>query len=110
MPYINGQVIVLFLWIGFTYFSWERISGAFSHFGNEQHQEYLFLAFIILSLGFAIYSFIHKWSLIPVLGVLFCSYLMIEIPINSWYVFFGWMALGLAIYLGYGYRKSRLSE
>ncbi|MFN8349040.1 MAG: amino acid permease [Spirosomataceae bacterium] len=110
LPYINGQFIVPVLWIVFAYFSRERISGAFSHFGHEQHQEYLFLLFLLLALGISLYSFLRKWSLIPVLGVLFCSYLMIEIPINSWFVFFGWMLIGLAIYLGYGYRKSKLAK
>ncbi len=110
LPYINGQFIVPVLWLIFAYFFWERISEAFSNMGNEKHQEYLFLIFVLLSLGFAVYSFLKKWSLIPVLGVLCCSYLMIEIPINSWFVFFGWMAVGLIIYLGYGYRRSKLAK
>jgi amino acid transporter len=110
LPYINGQFIVPVLCIAFAYFSRERIAGAFSGFGNEQHQEYLFLVFVALSFGAALYSFLKKWSLIPVLGVLCCSYLMIEIPINSWFVFFGWMLAGLIIYLGYGYRKSKLAK
>jgi basic amino acid/polyamine antiporter, APA family len=109
LPYINGQFIVPVLWLTFAYFFWERISEAFSNMGNEKHQEYLFLIFVLLSLGFAVYSFLKKWSLIPVLGVLCCSYLMIEIPVNSWFVFFGWMAVGLIIYLGYGYRRSKLA-
>jgi APA family basic amino acid/polyamine antiporter len=110
LPYINGQFIAPALWIVFAYFSRERIMGAFSGFGNEQHQEYLFLIFVLLSFGFSVFSFLKKWSLIPVLGVLCCSYLMIEIPINSWFVFFGWMLAGLIIYLGYGYRKSKLAK
>jgi basic amino acid/polyamine antiporter, APA family len=110
LPYINGQFIVPVLWVLFAYFSRERIGNAFSNFGHEQHQEYLFLIFFLLSLVFSAFSFLRKWSLIPVLGVLCCSYLMIEIPINSWFVFFGWMAVGLIIYLGYGYRKSKLAK
>lgn len=110
LPYINGQFIAPALWLVFAYFSRERITGAFSGFGNEQHQEYLFLIFVLLSFGFSVFSFLRKWSLIPVLGVLCCSYLMIEIPINSWFVFFGWMLAGLLIYLGYGYRKSKLAK
>lgn len=110
LPYINGQFIVPVLWLIFAYFSRERITAALTGFGNEQHQEYLFLVFVALSLGFSVYSFLKKWSLIPVLGVLCCSYLMIEIPINSWFVFFGWMLAGLIIYLGYGYRKSKLAK
>jgi len=39
-----------------------------------------------------------------------CLYLMIEIPTNSWRVFFEWMALGLAFYFLYGYWKSKLAR
>jgi hypothetical protein len=35
---------------------------------------------------------------------------MIEIPAKSWMVFFMWMGLGLAIYLVYGRRKSKLAK
>jgi hypothetical protein len=41
--------------------------------------------------------------------MLCCLYLMIEIPAKSWTVFFIWMALGLAFYLLYGYRRSKLA-
>ena len=58
----------------------------------------------------AILSFLRNYSLIPVLGVLCCLYLMIEIPAKSWTVFFGWMAFGLLIYFLYGFRKSKLSK
>lgn len=109
LPYINGQFIIPALWLVFAFFTRERIIGAFSHFGNEQHQEYLFLIFTLLSFAFSVFGFLRKWSLIPVLGVLCCSYLMIEIPVNSWFVFFGWMAAGLLIYFGYGYRKSKIA-
>jgi amino acid transporter len=60
-------------------------------------------------LGITIRTVTRKLSLIPILGMLFCLYLMIEIPARSWLVFFGWMALGLAIYFSYGYRKSKLA-
>jgi len=36
-------------------------------------------------------------------------YLMIEIPADSWLVFFMWMAVGLAIYFLYSRRKSKLA-
>jgi len=55
-----------------------------------------------------VFSFLRNYSLIPVLGMLCCLYLMIEIPAKSWMVFFGWIALGLAVYFMYGYRKTNL--
>jgi basic amino acid/polyamine antiporter, APA family len=109
LPYINGQFIIPALWLVFAFFTRDRIIGAFSHFGNEKHQEYLFLIFTLLSFAFSVFGFLRKWSLIPVLGVLCCSYLMIEIPVNSWFVFFAWMVAGLLIYFGYGYRKSKIA-
>jgi hypothetical protein len=36
-------------------------------------------------------------------------YLMTEIALFNWQVFAIWLAIGLAIYVGYGYRKSRLA-
>lgn len=44
--------------------------------------------------------------LIPALGILFCVYLMISLPLITWLRFFIWMAIGLFIYFGYKkYRK-----
>ncbi|MFM8485994.1 MAG: amino acid permease C-terminal domain-containing protein, partial [Bacteroidota bacterium] len=55
-------------------------------------------------------AFLRSFSLIPVLGLLSCAYLMIEIPARSWLVFFGWMAIGLGIYFLYSFRNSRLAK
>jgi hypothetical protein len=65
--------------------------------------------FYISFLLIALFSFRKSFSLIPVLGMLCCLYLMVEIPTRSWIVFFGWMAFGLVIYFSYGYWRSRLS-
>jgi basic amino acid/polyamine antiporter, APA family len=56
----------------------------------------------------AVLTFIHRFSLIPIMGVLFCSYLLVAIPAMSWLWFLGWMGVGLVIYFLYGYRNSRL--
>ena len=73
-------------------------------------QEFLFLIFALLVLPLiAVLTFMRKFSLIPIMGVLFCSYLLIEIPAKSWLWFFIWMALGLIFYFLYGYRKSKLA-
>jgi amino acid transporter len=109
LPYINGQWIVPVLFIAFVYSYWERLESAFLNMGNEAYQEVLFLVFIVLAFVMSLFSFIKKFSLIPVLGVLCCSYLLTEIPLNSWKVFFGWMIFGLAIYFAYGYWKSKLA-
>ncbi len=107
--YINGRWIIPFLFIVFLYGYRERVEAALMNIVQESHQEILFLVFLLVAFGIAIMTFIRKLSLIPILGMLFCLYLMIEIPARSWLVFFGWMALGLTIYFSYGYRKSKLA-
>lgn len=110
LPYINAQYIIPVLALIFTYLFWDRIVDAATHMDSEGYQEILFLLFILVAWVIALFSFIRKYSLIPVLGMLCCLYLMIEIPAKSWLVFFGWMALGLAIYFVYGQKHSKLEK
>lgn len=109
IPYINGKYLVGLLFAVFIFLFRQRLSDAISNISGESRQEVLFIVFFVLALIVSIMSFIKNYSLIPVMGVLCCTYLMIEIPANSWKVFFGWMVFGLAIYLLYGRRKSKLA-
>jgi basic amino acid/polyamine antiporter, APA family len=46
--------------------------------------------------------------LVPLLGVLSCLGLMFYLPPLSWWRFAAWLAIGLALYATYGYRRSVL--
>src|SRR5579885_1203533 len=46
---------------------------------------------------------------VPILGVLFCGYLMASLPAVTWMRFFAWLAIGLSIYFSYGRWHSRVS-
>lgn len=48
--------------------------------------------------------------LIPVLGVLLCVYMMVHLSEYTWWRFFAWMSIGLAIYFGYSYKHSKLQK
>ena len=110
IPYLNGKYLIPLCLLVFMFFSRHRINMALSNLGGEQYQEVLFLLFLVGAIVITVLTFRRNYSIIPVLGVLFCLYLMIEIPPKSWMVFFGWMAFGLSIYLLYGRRKSRLAD
>ncbi|ASZ13195.1 amino acid permease [Chitinophaga pendula] len=110
LPYINGRFIVPFLLFVFCYTFRERIYDSVFNLSHEAYQEILFLIFLILAFAITIVTIIRKLSLIPVLGMLCCLYLMIEIPAKSWLVFFGWMAVGLTVYFAYGYGHSKLGK
>lgn len=109
LPFISGKYIVPTLVLVILFFSKTRAAAAVANIGHEGYQELLFLIFLILAVGMAILSFMRNYSLIPVLGLLSCAYLMIEIPAKSWLVFFGWMGIGLGIYFLYSFRNSRLA-
>jgi len=108
LPYINAKWIFPLFYLLFIYFFNDRIQYAVTHLSAEGYQEILFLIFVILAAVLAIFTFLKNYSLIPILGVSCCMYLMVEIPANSWIVFFGWMLIGLLIYFFYGRKKSKL--
>lgn len=48
--------------------------------------------------------------LIPLLGIIFCVYLMLHLPAVTWWRFGIWLVLGLVIYVGYGYKNSLMRK
>jgi basic amino acid/polyamine antiporter, APA family len=108
LPYINGQYIVPLLYIAFVWLFHGRLAGDLRQLAASGLQEVLFLTFTVLAGILTLATAIKKYSMIPVLGVLFCAYLLIEIPAIAWVWFFGWMGIGLVVYFLYGYRKSLL--
>jgi basic amino acid/polyamine antiporter, APA family len=109
LPYWNGRYILPFCYAGFLYLFWHRILDAVQNITHEGLEEILFLVFTLLVTVLSVATVIRKFSAIPILGVLFCAYLLIEIPAVAWNWFFVWMGIGLVIYFIYGYRKSRLT-
>jgi len=45
---------------------------------------------------------------VSLLGVLFCSGMAYSLPNETWWRLLVWSALGIFIYLVYGYRRSKL--
>ena len=110
LPYINGKYIIPLLAALFIYLMRGRIIEAVENISSEGYQEILFLIYILLAIVMAILSFIRQFSFIPVMGVLSCAYLLIEIPAVSWKWFFVWMSVGLLIYFLYSRRHSKLND
>jgi basic amino acid/polyamine antiporter, APA family len=48
--------------------------------------------------------------LIPILAVVACVFLMLNLGTLTWWRFLVWMALGFVVYFFYGYRHSRLAR
>ena len=55
-------------------------------------------------------TFRNKWHpVIPILGIISCSLLMIFLPMQTWIRFFIWILMGIGIYFIYSYRHSKLN-
>lgn len=65
--------------------------------------------FWLLMAGLSIFAFLKKYSLIPLLGVSTCLYLLTGMTLSNWLWFGGWLLIGLVIYFFYGYKKSKLA-
>jgi amino acid transporter len=66
--------------------------------------------FIIIALLMSYYCFKHSFSLIPVLGMMSCLYMMSELGLKNWIGFSLWLVAGLVIYFGYSYKHSKLNH
>jgi hypothetical protein len=57
----------------------------------------------------AVFAILKKWSLIPLLGLSTCLYLLTGMSAPNWFWFAVWFGIGLVIYFLYGYKRSRLA-
>lgn len=64
--------------------------------------------FIIISFGLAVWAFRANLSLIPLLGLISCLYMMAELGVSNWIGFGIWLLIGLVIYFGYSRKNSKL--
>jgi hypothetical protein len=66
--------------------------------------------FIFISFGLAIWAFKENLSLIPLLGLTSCLYMMAELGLSNWIGFSIWLIVGLLIYFGYSRKHSKLNK
>ncbi|HEY4322798.1 MAG TPA: amino acid permease [Mucilaginibacter sp.] len=108
LPYINGKWIVPGLFIIGVFVLRKNLLGLLT---EPQELDILpFYLFIILSAVLTVFAFIKNLSLIPVLGLLSCFYLMTELGYTNWLRFLIWLVIGLAIYFTYSYKHSVLGK
>jgi len=123
IPYLNGKYFVPLLFAAvifiIIYFYPEKWNQFFFLKNPDQPQisawEALqsripMILFILLCVGLTVLSVMKNLSLIPVLGLVSCFYLMTELHITNWFRFGIWLVVGLIIYFTYSYRNSHLAK
>jgi APA family basic amino acid/polyamine antiporter len=65
--------------------------------------------FLVICVIVTYYCIVKNLSLIPVLGLLSCLYMMCELGISNWIGFGIWLVIGLVVYFLYGFKHSKLN-
>ena len=68
------------------------------------------IIFWLICVVICILTFVKKYSLIPLLGLVTCLYLLTGMTAKNWAWFGSWLGLGLIVYFLYGYKKSHLAN
>ena len=65
--------------------------------------------FLIVLVGLSVWSFKSNLSLIPLLGLICCLYMMAELSVWNWIYFGIWLLIGLVIYFSFSRKNSKLN-
>jgi amino acid transporter len=113
IPYINGKIIfpalVAVALIILQLSNKNYISNLFQITEDNASLNVSTIIFWIIMIVLAIVSLFKNWSLIPLLGLSSCLYLLTGMTGENWAWFGSWLGIGLVIYFMYGYRKSKLT-
>lgn len=78
------------------------------NYADENFNKVSVIIFINIFIGFTIASMLKNLSLIPILGILSCLYLLTSMNIHNWVYFIIWMIIGLFVYIFYSFKRSKL--
>ncbi len=122
-PYINSKYIApalfILIWAALYYKYPEAVKSRFSatdpanpsiHGWDVIKHNIPLYIYLVCAVGLLIQCFRKSLSLIPVLGVLTCGYLMSELGWTNWRRFLYWLVAGLIVYFFYSHRHSRLAR
>ena len=127
IPFVNGQYIFPLIVLGSLFLAQKLSATYFTDLFNfdfssnvdyrSGKSSYMDMAtpnitliiFWLSALILSVVTFVKKYSLIPLMGLITCMYLLTNMTKNNWAWFLGWLLIGLIIYFLYGYKKSKLS-
>lgn len=108
VPYLNGKYIVPVLFVACIV---ALLIWAPGYFPSLMSQEGIpVIIFFVVAFIVMILTFIKNYSLIPVLGLLSCFYLMSQEGFLNWARFGVWLIIGLVIYFTYGFKNSVIAR
>lgn len=115
MPYINSRFIFPILFLGgvaFFYFWQPAFFAGLMDWNDALEGEFRIsmFFFLIINCILCVVAYMRNLSLIPLLGLSSCLYLLTGMTHDNWFWFLAWFGIGLIFYFGYGFRKSKLNR
>ena len=127
IPYVNGQfifpLIVIAAIITAQLLSKNYFAGLLN-FDFSDNEDYVnnkisfmdaatpnisLIIFWLSAIILSVIAFIKKFSLIPLMGLITCLYLLTGMTKSNWAWFLSWLLIGIIFYFLYGYKKSKLA-
>ncbi len=115
MPYVNSKYIFtpLFFAVVAGFYYWQpEFFHQLTNWSDPSEGEFRLSVciYLLINVVLSYLSFTRNLSLIPLLGLTSCLYLLTGMTHNNWFWFALWFAIGLLIYFFYGMRNSKLEQ
>ncbi len=113
IPYINSKFIfptIVIIGTGLTFnFIPDFFKNILDFSEGKMATNLPMLVFLIVCTVMMFLSFTKNLSLIPLLGLVSCCYLLTGMAVSNWMWFGVWLLIGLVFYFIYGFKNSKLS-
>ena len=114
IPYVNSKfifpAIVVITFFLVNHYVPAFFSETFNFSEGKLATNLPMIAFFILTIIMSVIAFIKNLSLIPLLGLISCCYLLTGMAVSNWKWFGIWLVIGLVIYFAYGFNNSKLNK
>jgi amino acid transporter len=114
IPYVNAKfifpVLVAIATILIVNYVPDFFTNLFDFSIDKLATNLTMLVFISVFIVMTILSFTKNLSLIPLLGLIYCSYLLTGMAVSNWMWFGVWLIIGLVIYFAFSYKNSKLND
>ncbi|MBW3519784.1 amino acid permease [Flavobacterium sp. NKUCC04_CG] len=113
IPFVNAKYVFPWLCIIAVvtfYYLYPEFFKTILQWGDPKEGEFRLSMsiYLVVLFGLSILTFFKKLSLIPLLGLASCMYLLTGMTHNNWFWFLVWFAIGMVVYIFYGYKHSGL--
>lgn len=113
IPYINSRYIFPLMLIvsavAVQYLFPDFFAETFDFSSDAAVSNISMVVFFILCIVMAVLAFLKRLSLIPLLGLISCCYLLTGMAVSNWKWFGIWLLIGLVFYFAYGRKHSKLN-